>query len=215
MSLRHLPDSPPPENRPLRTYRSAQIWTAARADYLAGGSAPEVCERHGLSLSTFRWRARNEGWRRADQPDSPIDAPFTDPEAPRMHDRANWMDFRDTEDADDSDAYGDQAGDLPPPVDNSRHFYRHPPRQDPEPEPDETPLPAADLCERAWLNAQRAIRLGRMIEARGWVRIHRDLAEIARNLDTDRINRHHRTISRNLADLKQTIGALRSAAPDN
>ena len=194
MSLRHLPDSPPSP----RTYRSAQIWTAARADYLAGGSAAEVCERHGLSLSTVRWR-------RADQPDSPIDAPFTEHEVRRMHDPANWMDFRDTEDVEDAD-------NLPPPVDNSRHFYRHPPR--PEPEPDETPLPAADLCERAWLNAQRAIRLGRMIEARGWVHIHRDLAEIARNLDTDRINRHHRTISRNLADLKQTIGALRSAAPE-
>lgn len=74
MSLRDLPDSPPP----TRTRRSGTVWALARQDYLAGGSAIEVCERHGLNLSTFRWRARKEGWRLKDQSDSPDDAPFSD-----------------------------------------------------------------------------------------------------------------------------------------
>ncbi|KQS53681.1 hypothetical protein ASG17_14260 [Brevundimonas sp. Leaf363] len=42
-------------------------WEAARADYLAGYSAPQVCRRHGVGLSAFRARAKAGGWRRADQ----------------------------------------------------------------------------------------------------------------------------------------------------
>lgn len=38
----------------LWTRRSPAVWAAARADYLAGGTAAEVCERHSLSPSTFR-----------------------------------------------------------------------------------------------------------------------------------------------------------------
>jgi hypothetical protein len=45
----------------------AEAWAAARAEYLEGYSAPQVCGRHGMSLSAFRARARAEGWRRADQ----------------------------------------------------------------------------------------------------------------------------------------------------
>ncbi|GAD57974.1 hypothetical protein [Brevundimonas abyssalis] len=71
MSIRYLPDSPPV----FDTSKARARWAAAKADYLAGGGAPEVCERHGLSLRTFRWRASKEGWRRADQP-----APFIAPE---------------------------------------------------------------------------------------------------------------------------------------
>ncbi|WP_262423223.1 hypothetical protein, partial [Brevundimonas denitrificans] len=63
-SIRYLPDSPPV----FDTSKARARWAAAKADYLAGGGAPEVCERHGLSLRTFRWRASKEGWRRADQP---------------------------------------------------------------------------------------------------------------------------------------------------
>ena len=44
------------------------LWTAARADYLAGHSAPVVAERYGLSERTVRRRAADEGWRRADRP---------------------------------------------------------------------------------------------------------------------------------------------------
>ena len=55
---------------PMKSHarRSAETWALARADYLSGDPAALVCERHGLSLSTFRWRARTENWRRADHP---------------------------------------------------------------------------------------------------------------------------------------------------
>jgi hypothetical protein len=54
----------------------AEIWTRARADYLAGESAPVVAERHGLSLRSFRRRASLEGWRRTDiERPQPGDAP--------------------------------------------------------------------------------------------------------------------------------------------
>ncbi|HEX8231771.1 MAG TPA: hypothetical protein VF559_00290, partial [Caulobacteraceae bacterium] len=61
-----IPFSPPPER-----YRRASedTWDAAREDYLSGWSAPQVCARHGLGLSNLKARAREEGWRRADQPE--------------------------------------------------------------------------------------------------------------------------------------------------
>jgi len=37
----------PDPNSPDWTRRSAATWAAARKDYLAGGFAVEVCERHG------------------------------------------------------------------------------------------------------------------------------------------------------------------------
>lgn len=49
--------------------RSPEVWDRARADYLAGAAAEEVCRRHDLGLSAFRARARRDGWRRVDQPD--------------------------------------------------------------------------------------------------------------------------------------------------
>ena len=144
------------------------IWSAARADYLAGGSATEVCERHGLSLSTFRWRARNEGWRRADQPETPVDAPFVDLEP----DDDDWT-------TPPYDPFGlESAG------------ARDPHRPDPlaplttlDDDPSaadiyETPL---QLAELAWAHAARAVRRGRMIEARGWTRLHRELAATRRS----------------------------------
>jgi len=45
--------------------RSELVWANARHDYDAGLSASDVCARYDLSLSTFRDRARREGWRRA------------------------------------------------------------------------------------------------------------------------------------------------------
>jgi len=53
------PESPAPP---------ADLWTRARADYMAGHSAPVVAERFGLSERTVRRRAATEGWRRADRP---------------------------------------------------------------------------------------------------------------------------------------------------
>jgi hypothetical protein len=61
--------------------RSEETWERAKADYLAGGlTAPEVCERYDLSLSTFRRQARDGGWRRtdADDPEPPPLAPEDD-----------------------------------------------------------------------------------------------------------------------------------------
>ncbi|MFC5373747.1 hypothetical protein ACFPIF_14350 [Brevundimonas faecalis] len=150
------------EDAPTRTRRSEALWALARADYLAGGSAPEVCERHGLNLSTFRYRARVEGWRRADQRETSEDAPFAD----------SW----------DLDRPSPTEGRL----DNAREGYPdlHDPYYVVEEDGDYSlgsiyaePQELADL---AWLAAERAIRAGRMIEARGWTRIHRDLAATSR-----------------------------------
>jgi hypothetical protein len=70
-SIRDLPDSPPPDfARVARHGRGAEVWAAARDLYLDGASAPEVCERFGIGLSTFRDRAAREGWRRADVADA-------------------------------------------------------------------------------------------------------------------------------------------------
>ncbi|MBD3838200.1 hypothetical protein, partial [Brevundimonas sp.] len=72
------PARPLYDGRPVRDpydrgggYRrvSEAAWARAREDYLAGDAAETVCDRHGLALSTFRARARSQGWRRIDQPD--------------------------------------------------------------------------------------------------------------------------------------------------
>jgi len=46
-------------------------WAHAREAYSLGASAPDVCGHYGLSVSTFRKRARREGWRRGDLSDDP------------------------------------------------------------------------------------------------------------------------------------------------
>jgi hypothetical protein len=82
-----MPDGAPstdidddPFPRPLQNWREQghgrriapdAVWAAARDDYLAGLSAPEVCARHDLRLTTLRDRAAREGWRRIDQPWAP------------------------------------------------------------------------------------------------------------------------------------------------
>nr|WP_314434273.1 hypothetical protein [uncultured Brevundimonas sp.] len=130
---------------PSHARRSAETWAAARADYLGGASAAEVCERHSLSLSTFRWRARTEGWRRSDQI---VGSPF----APLDEEELDLMD-------------------------NS------------------LPLNAADMARLAWSNAARAMREGKLIEARGWTRLHDDLTKIADH-DND-VRRTHLRWSQN------------------
>ncbi|WP_292073077.1 hypothetical protein [Brevundimonas sp. UBA7534] len=122
-----------------RSRRSAETWAAARADYLSGAAAAQVCERHGLSLSTFRWRARTEGWRRADHL---VGSPFV--------------------------PLDDEELDL---IDQG------------------LPLNAADMARLAWSNAARAMREGRLIETRGWTRLHEDLTRIA--ADDDHRRRLH------------------------
>lgn len=54
--------------------RSDETWDRARRDYLAGESAPTVCDRYDLKLGTFKHRSAREGWRRSDQPEpEPLD----------------------------------------------------------------------------------------------------------------------------------------------
>ncbi|WP_159457523.1 hypothetical protein [Brevundimonas sp. SH203] len=112
------------------TRRPAAVWAAARADYLAGATAAEACERHGLSKSTFRWRARTEGWRRADQPEGSVFEPLGLAELGHL----------------------------------------------------DTSLPfnAADMARLAWSHAGRALREGKLIEARGWSRLHNDLTLVVK-----------------------------------
>ncbi len=127
------------DDQAARDRRRSDLWALARAEYLAGGSAAEVCERHGLKVSTLRWRARQEGWRRADHPASDPDAPFSD--------RA----VRDI--ADDADTLATMTL-----AEVESALY---------------------MAAMAWFHTQQAIRRGRMFEARGWVRLHRDLTAIA------------------------------------
>jgi hypothetical protein len=49
--------------------RSDETWARARDAYLAGETAEEVAFRFDLTLGSLRHRARQEGWRRADQDD--------------------------------------------------------------------------------------------------------------------------------------------------
>lgn len=44
------------------------MWDHARREYLAGVKATHICQRYGISLSSFRLHARVGGWRRMDQP---------------------------------------------------------------------------------------------------------------------------------------------------
>ena len=56
------------------------MWDHARREYLAGVKATTICQRYGVSLSSFRLHARAGGWRRLDQ--AACDAP---PEAGEYH----------------------------------------------------------------------------------------------------------------------------------
>lgn len=132
--------------RPVVSQRSAEVWALARADYLAGAGAPEVCERHGLSLSTFRTRARRECWRRIDLPPSPPDAPFTEAGRPLL------------------------------PVCSPQEALHT----------GETWAGAVELSDMVWLHLQRAVRAGRLIEARGWARVHHDLGHASAEGPPDR-----------------------------
>jgi len=76
MNLHPNPDTPSPARL------GAQSWAAAKADYLAGFSAPDVAERYGMSVATLRRRAAEEGWRRIDQPESAPPEPLFDADEP-------------------------------------------------------------------------------------------------------------------------------------
>ncbi len=74
-----MDDPPWPEhllasNHPVRTWssRSDETWDIIRRDYLAGAPARDLCDRYDVALSTLRLRAKEGGWRRADQADSDL-----------------------------------------------------------------------------------------------------------------------------------------------
>lgn len=69
------------DTRPSYRIRSPETWAAARDAFLAGEPAEAVCGRFDLGLSAFWKRAREEGWRRADQPDPEPDDVWPDPDA--------------------------------------------------------------------------------------------------------------------------------------
>ena len=52
------------------------IWDHARREYLAGVKAATICQRYGMSLSSFRLHARVGGWRRVDQPTCEVPPEF-------------------------------------------------------------------------------------------------------------------------------------------
>ncbi|MBG7615310.1 hypothetical protein IWC96_08440 [Brevundimonas sp. BAL450] len=138
MSIRYLPDSPPV----FDTSKARARWAAAKADYLAGGGAPEVCERHGLSLRTFRWRASKEGWRRADQP-APFIAPEPEPAPPQQ--------------------------DEPLVIPEATEAPSAPP-----------PLTTSQMVDTCWSHVQAAVAAGQLIQARGWLRLYKELKPFAR-----------------------------------
>lgn len=61
-------------NHPMRSWnaRSDATWEAIRQAYLAGVPARDLCDRHEVALSTLRLKAKEGGWRRADQADSDL-----------------------------------------------------------------------------------------------------------------------------------------------
>src|SRR5690606_13382891 len=117
MSIRYLPDSPPPFPPSLKR---AAASAAAKADYLAGAGAPQVCERHGLALSTFRLRARQECSRLTDQR-CPVPAPLVAAPDPAPQPQAERSAMAETE-----------AGSLPQSV------------------PQIAPRTAAEMARSAW-----------------------------------------------------------------
>jgi len=68
------------------------MWDHARREYLSGVKATTVCQRYGMSLSSFRLHARAGGWRRMDQ--AACDVP---PEAGEYHpdDNVSFADLAD------------------------------------------------------------------------------------------------------------------------
>ncbi|MDP3405884.1 MAG: hypothetical protein Q8S03_14420 [Brevundimonas sp.] len=67
-------------------------WAHARREYLSGVTAASICQRYGMSMSSFRLHARVGGWRRMDQTD--CDVP---PEPGEYHpdDRVGFADLAD------------------------------------------------------------------------------------------------------------------------
>ena len=63
-------------NAPSHGDRGGDYWDHARREYLAGVKAATICQRYGMSLSSFRLHARVGGWRRVDQPTCEVPPEF-------------------------------------------------------------------------------------------------------------------------------------------
>lgn len=73
-------DSASQINPPDFDGQSGNMWDHARREYLSGMKATAVCQRYGMSLSSFRLHARAGGWRRMDRADCDVE-----PEAGEYH----------------------------------------------------------------------------------------------------------------------------------
>ncbi|MEH6665210.1 MAG: hypothetical protein V7678_10195 [Brevundimonas sp.] len=132
MSTARIPSAPRP-----RPSQSARAFSAAKAEYLAGAGAEDVCRRHDIRPAYFLRLAGEQGWRRPDPAPAPTPAaqnePLVIPEAP--------------------------PGAI----------------RDGTPSGTPAPLTAAQMADKAWAMLQTAMAAGRLIEARGWLRLHKDL----------------------------------------
>ncbi|MEQ7154444.1 hypothetical protein [Brevundimonas aurifodinae] len=63
-------------NAPAHGDHGGDMWAHARREYLAGVKATTICQRYGMSLSSFRAHARVGGWRRVDQPTCEVPPEF-------------------------------------------------------------------------------------------------------------------------------------------
>ncbi len=63
-------------NAPGYGDHGGDMWDHARREYLAGVKAATICQRYGMSLSSFRLHARVGGWRRVDQPTCEVPPEF-------------------------------------------------------------------------------------------------------------------------------------------
>ena len=77
MNWNDIPEAPSPHRALARIRLSPEVWSAIRERYLKGESAEALTELFGISLSAFRTRAREEGWRRIDAPDPAVASPPT------------------------------------------------------------------------------------------------------------------------------------------
>jgi hypothetical protein len=63
-------------------FSPASVWVHAKREYLQGIPARTICERYEIPLSTFRTRARSEGWRLCDREAELIEARTLEPAPP-------------------------------------------------------------------------------------------------------------------------------------
>ncbi|WP_282007911.1 hypothetical protein [Brevundimonas aveniformis] len=95
MNWNDIPQAPAPHRAMPRIRLSPEIWEAIRERYLNGESGESLAELFGISISTLRTRAREEGWRKIDAPDPVIAAPPTSEDLAR-DDRPNFGVMADT-----------------------------------------------------------------------------------------------------------------------